>query len=237
VRLRSNTNDQNWLKMTADDCERDVWNGILNTVPLCIQQHNFGDGIFKSDHRSYRMTKNFSRTIGFIVTAMTMHGAAWAESPEGPVEMLKEPVVRQASVDPTGHPFASMAGAWTGGGTIELLNDIKETLRCRASYTHGVPNSSLSLSIRCASDNYKFELASNVVERRGQISGTWSESAYNVSGSISGRIAGNNVIAVAKGESFNADLSVTTTANRQMVTITPKATYVVSVKVALNRGR
>ena len=71
-----------------------------------------------------------------------------------------------------------MAGTWTGGGTIELTNDIKERLRCRATYNYGKANNSLALAIRCASDNYKFELTSNVVERGGQISGQWSEAAY-----------------------------------------------------------
>ena len=154
--------------------------------------------------------------------------AARAESPEGRVEPLKEPVV-PASLPKPEHPFAQMAGTWTGGGTIELTGEIKENLRCRANYTYGAAQSSLALSIRCASDNYKFELTSNVVERRGQISGTWSEAAYKVSGQISGRVQGNHISAMANGDSFSSDLAVTTTANRMMVTMTPKATYVIAV--------
>src|SRR5947209_7178039 len=121
--------------------------------------------------------------------------AAQAEPPEGPVDMLKNPAptVQQASLPKPEHPFAAMAGTWTGGGTIELTGEIKENLRCRANYNYGAANSSLALSIRCASDNYKFELTSNVVERRGQISGTWSEAAYKVSGQISGRLQGNHI--------------------------------------------
>jgi hypothetical protein len=184
------------------------------------------------------MSSKFSRGCVSLVLALAIvPGTVRAESPDGPVEILKEPEVSRASLPKpeAAHPFAQMAGSWTGGGSIELTGDIKETLRCRASYTYGAATSSLALSIRCASDNYKFELTSNVVERRGQLSGTWSESAYKVSGAISGRVAGNHVNAVARGDSFNADLAVITTANRQSVTITPKATYIVSVKVALSR--
>ncbi len=162
--------------------------------------------------------------------------AAQAETPEGPVEQLKNPTVQPASLPKPEHPFAAMAGTWTGGGTIELTGEIKENLRCRANYNYGAANSSLALSIRCASDNYKFELSSNVVERRGQISGTWSEAAYKVSGNISGRIQGNHIAAVASGDSFTSDLAVTTTANRMLVTMTPKATYVIAVKMAFSRG-
>ena len=134
------------------------------------------------------------------------------------------------------HPFAAMAGAWTGGGTIDLTNDIHERLRCRANYTHGQTNNSLALAIRCASDNYKFELTSNVVERGGQISGQWSETAYNVSGSITGRVNGGRVQAVARGDSFTAALAVNTNGNRQSVTITPQATYIINVQISMNRA-
>jgi len=166
--------------------------------------------------------------------------AARAESPEGAVEILKNPApaaAQPASLPKPEHPFAAMAGTWNGGGTIELTGEIKENLRCRANYNYGAANSSLALSIRCASDNYKFELTSNVVERRGQISGTWSEAAYKVSGQISGRVQGNHIAAVASGDSFTSDLAVTTTANRMLVTMTPKATYVIAVKMAFNRGK
>jgi len=162
--------------------------------------------------------------------------AARAEPPEGAVALPREPAVQASLPKPeAAHPFAQMAGSWNGGGTIELTGEIKENLRCRASYTYGAANTSLALSIRCASDNYKFELTSNVVERRGQISGTWSEAAYKVSGQISGRLSGNHIAAVARGDNFTSDLAVTTTANRMMVTMTPKATYVIAVKMAFNR--
>jgi hypothetical protein len=184
------------------------------------------------------MSLNLSRGAIAVLLALTcLPGVARAESPEGPVSILQEPVATRASLPPpAAHPFAAMAGNWTGGGSIELTGDIKENLRCRANYNHGAANNSLALNIRCASDNYKFELASNVVERGGRISGTWSEAAYKVKGNISGRVVGNNIAAVAQGDSFNADLAVTTTANRMMVTMTPKATYVISVKMAFSRA-
>jgi hypothetical protein len=183
------------------------------------------------------MSLNLSRTSTAVLLALTfLPNVTRAESPEGPVSILQEPVATRASLPPPAHPFAAMAGNWTGGGSIELTGDIKENLRCRATYNHGAANNSLALNIRCASDNYKFELASNVVERGGRLSGTWSEAAYKVSGNISGRMVGNNIAAVAQGDSFNADLSVTTTANRMMVTMTPKATYVINVKMAFNRA-
>src|SRR6185503_1819851 len=135
------------------------------------------------------MSLHLSRgPIAFLLALTLLPSVTRAEPPESAVEPLREPVATRASLPPPAHPFAAMAGNWTGGGSIELTGEIKENLRCRATYNHGAANNSLTLNIRCASDNYKFELASNVVERGGRISGTWSEAAYKVSGNISGRV-------------------------------------------------
>jgi hypothetical protein len=159
---------------------------------------------------------------------------AQEEHPDGPVSAQKEVQAVPAKAE-AGHPFAAMAGAWTGGGVISLTNDIQERLRCRGDHKFNQGASSLALNIRCASDNYKFELSSNVVERRGQISGQWKEASYGVSGSISGRVAGNRITATAQGDKFSSAISVTTTGNRQTVSLTPERTYIISVQISLNR--
>lgn len=175
-------------------------------------------------------------TAALLFALMLLPAAAQQEViPEGRVTTLPEPV-EPAVAKPNVHPFATMAGTWTGGGTIDLTNDIHEKLRCRATYNYGHSNNGLTLAIRCASDNYKFELTSNVVEQGGQISGQWSETAYGVNGSISGRVNGGRIQAVAKGDSFTAALSVNTNGNRQSVTITPQATYITSVQIAMGRA-
>ena len=174
------------------------------------------------------------RGAAAILLSLVLSPAAaqTTEAPDGSVATLKEePAAKPEPV----HPFAAMAGNWAGGGVIVLTNDIKENLRCRANHKFAQASSSLSLSIKCASDNYKFELTSNVVERRGQISGKWNEASYGVSGTLSGRVAGNRITATAQGDKFTTSLSLTTTGNRQTVSLTPERTYVISVQIALNR--
>lgn len=166
-----------------------------------------------------------------LAAAFSPAAAQTAETPDGPVAAQPEPAAKPDAA----HPFAAVAGTWTGGGVIALTNDIKENLRCRAKHSYAQASSGLTLSIRCSSDNYKFELTSNVVERRGQISGKWSEASYNVSGTISGRVAGNRITAVAQGDRFTSPITLTTTGNRQTVSMTPEKTYVISVQIALNR--
>jgi autotransporter translocation and assembly factor TamB len=175
-----------------------------------------------------------ARPAALLLALALMPAAAWADPPESLVNGTQAQP-QQAALHPSGaaHPFAAMAGTWQGGGTIDLTGEIHEKLRCRATYNYGQSNASLTLAIRCASDNYKFELTSNVVDRGGRISGQWSEATYNVTGSINGRVAGNKVTAVAQSDGLNADIAVTTTGNQQSVTITPKSTYVISVQIAM----
>jgi hypothetical protein len=184
------------------------------------------------------MNRNIIGGVSALILAMTaLPVAAEDNIPESHVSTQPEPAPVEAAIKPAAiHPFAAMAGTWTGGGTIDLTNDIHEKLRCRATYNYGQSNNSLALAIRCASDNYKFELTSNVVERGGQISGQWNESAYGVSGSISGRVNGGRISAVARGDSFTAALSVNTNGNRQSVTITPQATYIINVQISMGKA-
>jgi len=182
------------------------------------------------------MKSSIFRIAAAIFLALApLPAAAQTEHPDQAVQSLKEQPVSRAALTTGVHPFAAMAGNWSGDGMIALTSDIRERLRCRATHTHTKGSNSLALSIRCASDNYKFELTSNVVERQGQISGKWSETSYGVSGSINGRVSGNSISAVATGDNFTTDLSVTTNGNQQTVSMTPKATYIISVQIALSR--
>jgi len=133
------------------------------------------------------------------------------------------------------HSFMALAGSWSGGGTILLSGGIRERLRCRGRHTVGQGGNSLALNIRCASDSYRFDLSSDVVYRRGRISGRWSEASNNVSGTIIGHAVGNRIQAVATGDSFSAGLSLTTNGNQQSVSITPKGVYITGVHIALSK--
>jgi hypothetical protein len=132
-------------------------------------------------------------------------------------------------------PFAALNGTWSGGGTITTASGTQDRLRCRANYTPGQGGEQLRLNIRCASDNYNFDLRSDVTSRNGRISGEWSEASRNASGTITGRASGERVQAHARGDAFSADLSLTTRGNRQSVAIRPQGTEVQQVSLALSR--
>ena len=131
--------------------------------------------------------------------------------------------------------FGPFAGSWVGSGTISTING-SERIRCRVSYAVGGGNS-LSQDLRCASDSYNFQVSSNIVNQGGAISGTWSEVTRQVSGNVSGRLGDGTLQASVSGPGFSAGLSISTSGNRQSVTIRPSGGDIRDVSVNLMRSR
>jgi len=110
-----------------------------------------------------------------------------------------------------------MAGTWSGSGSVTLDDGSSERIRCRATYRVTGPR--MAMSLICASDAYKFNLAADVQAEGSAVTGSWSESSRNVSGDLRGRGGGGNFQVVASAPGFNADISMRTTGNRQSVSI------------------
>jgi hypothetical protein len=122
-------------------------------------------------------------------------------------------------------PFTGMAGNWSGGGTVTLDDGSSERIRCRATYAVGEGGSGLNQTLTCASDSYRFNLASNVVAQGGSLSGTWSETTRGVQGTLEGHGTNGNFQVVANAPGFSASISLTTHGNRQSVTIRSDSTF------------
>ena len=122
-------------------------------------------------------------------------------------------------------PFAGMAGVWSGGGTVTLDDGSTERIRCRAAYAVGNGGNGLNQSLTCASDSYRFNLASNVVASGGSLSGTWRESGRGINGSLEGRGGNGNFQLIASAPGFTASISLTTRGNRQSVVIRAESQF------------
>lgn len=140
-----------------------------------------------------------------------------------------------AAVAAPATPFLAMAGTWSGGGVLSTTDGQQEQLRCRAAYDVTAGGEQLRLNLKCASQSYNFDLASDVEYRGDAITGSWSEASRNASGTLSGRAAGDHVEAAARGNNFSAHLSLTTRGGRQTVSIQPEGTNVSAVSLALSR--
>lgn len=131
--------------------------------------------------------------------------------------------------------FSDLAGSWSGGGTLTRRDGNSERLRCLARYDVGRAGEQANLSIKCASDSFKFDLSGYIVNSAGTISGQWSEPNYNSTGSLDGRVGDGKINAHAIGNTFSALLSVSTRGNRQTVTIQPQETDVTRVSLSFQR--
>jgi hypothetical protein len=152
------------------------------------------------DNKTNSKLEALANTRRLLIAAAVLFGASFSASP----------VHAQA-----GGPFAGMAGNWAGGGTVTLDDGSRERLRCRASYA--VAGASMTMTLTCASDAYRFQLTANVVDQGGAVSGNWTEASRNISGTLQGRGGGGNFDVVASTGGFNANISLRTAGNRQSI--------------------
>jgi hypothetical protein len=132
-------------------------------------------------------------------------------------------------------PFAGLQGNWSGGGTITLASGSHERLRCRAAY-EAPGGKTLALRLRCAGDSYNFDLTANLTHQGDTISGSWSETSRSLSGSISGRVSGGTIQAVASSAVFSANLTLITRGSKQSVSIRSPGTELTDASITLNKS-
>ena len=117
-------------------------------------------------------------------------------------------------------PFAGFDGAWSGNGTVSLSDGSSERLRCRAAYQVDETGLVLKQTLRCASDSYKFDLSSDVTSHGDHITGNWSETNRNISGSLLGTAGNGKIDVKVESAGFTATLTLRTTGNKQTVQLT-----------------
>jgi hypothetical protein len=135
----------------------------------------------------------------------------------------------------SGGPFVTLEGSWAGDGTLTAGDGHSERLRCKAKYFVSPSGQNLDQQLRCASDSYHFDVNSGLVRDGGGISGTWTETNRNASGSVEARAEGDSIVARVAGPSFTASMTVTTSANRQKVQIIPNGADIKSVSIDMRR--
>jgi hypothetical protein len=133
-------------------------------------------------------------------------------------------------------PFDELGGAWTGSGVVNLREGSKERVRCKANYVVKSNGYSIDQELTCASDAYKFEMSSNIVQQGDVLSGFWFESVHRVAGKVVGRSNGSQIQVRAEGDTFTALLNVSTHGDRQSLVMESPGSKVESVTIALTRS-
>lgn len=137
----------------------------------------------------------------------------------------------------SGGAFADYAGQWSGTGSITIANNNgtgSERIRCRGKYTTSGGNNVLNINLRCASDSYRFDLASEVRSSGGELSGNWTEESRGVNGTVEGRVSGGQVTALVQTAGYAATFNISTRGNKQTVAIASKG-ELRAVNISLSR--
>lgn len=131
--------------------------------------------------------------------------------------------------------FEPLIGSWSGEGTISLGNGSRERVRCVATYAQGNDQDNLVSQLRCAGDSFKFEINTDIVNRGGQISGTWLEATRSVTGTLSGTVNAGTIQGKFESAAFSASLSVAVQGKRQTATLSSPGSELSGASIALSR--
>jgi hypothetical protein len=102
---------------------------------------------------------------------------------------------------------ATLAGSWSGGGTVVYSDGHRERASCRAHYSGS--GASVSLSAHCATPSGSVEQSASL-RRTGPNSyaGSFFNQQFNVSGSIHVTIHGNSQTVSLRSGSGSASLTL-----------------------------
>jgi hypothetical protein len=134
-------------------------------------------------------------------------------------------------------PLAHFAGSWSGSGKITVQNGSSERIRCRSTNANNASGNAMNMSLRCASDSYKFELASDISSTEsGTISGSWNETTRGVMGSLSGKATASTIQATANAVGFSASLAIRASGNSLSVSIRSPGAEISEVSISMTKG-
>lgn len=139
----------------------------------------------------------------------------------------------QTAAAASGGVFDGFGGNWTGSGTIQRSTGETERLRCSASYKVSNGGNGLEQLLQCSSDNYNFNLKTNVAYEGGSVTGSWLDTTRNIEGKIVGKGQPGEIKAAAQSPQFSASIYLQTKGNRQTVSIRSPGTELTNVSITL----
>ena len=102
---------------------------------------------------------------------------------------------------------ASIAGTWSGGGTVTLRSGNVEKVRCRATFSPSGDGASMSAS--CANATAKVTQTAELTRvSPTRYIGEFHNPEFNVSGSIRITLSGNSLIASLSGGGGSASMNM-----------------------------
>ena len=143
----------------------------------------------------------------------------------------------QAGVSAPAGVFGPFLGTWKGNGEVTSNDGHKERITCRATYSASDGGASLTQSLVCAGDSYRFQVESYVEASGQNLKGHWEETTRNVEGQLTGQLSGGHFEGTIQGAAFSAQMSLNATEKQQLVSIKPQGASFTSVDIVLSHQR
>jgi hypothetical protein len=105
-----------------------------------------------------------------------------------------------------GDPFDQLKGDWKGGGVV--IQDDGQPKKVSCSVKYAVTGSNIAQTLHCTGDDYEVNTTLKLADKAGKIKGSWNESVYDASGSVTGTAKDNTVHALIAGDKFSGRMSI-----------------------------
>ncbi|KUO62816.1 MAG: hypothetical protein APF80_03825 [Alphaproteobacteria bacterium BRH_c36] len=128
-----------------------------------------------------------------------------------------------------------LAGRWSGWGSVKLTNGATEQVKCVATYFIEKAGSTLDQNLRCASASYKIDAKANYSVTGSRVSGSWEERTHSAKGEVAGQVTDNHFKLLVKGDTFTANMTMSSSACKQSISITPQGLNVDSISIGLRK--
>jgi hypothetical protein len=132
-------------------------------------------------------------------------------------------------------PFVGLSGAWAGGGRITMITGASEPIKCKATYTANKAGTTIDQVLRCASDTYKFNVKSRVGVDGSALSGQWTETTYNLTGTFTGTVKGEKIEGKIRGNGLLIGVALRTRGSEQQVRFLSQGTEMREVNIKLTK--
>lgn len=132
--------------------------------------------------------------------------------------------------------LASLAGRWVGEGRLGIKDNPPESVKCRATYFVEGGDTSLKQNIRCATAGGAIEVKSEITSNAGALTGSWSETMHNLSGTLAGDVKPDGLHINVKGDGLNANMDIVVKSNTQIVEIQFFDSTLIGLTLVLTKG-
>jgi len=111
-----------------------------------------------------------------------------------------------AAPQKAGDPFDQLKGEWKGDGVVITDDGQPNKVSCTTKYQ--VTGGNIVQTLYCKGNDYEVNTTLKVTDRSGKIKGSWNESVYDASGTVTGTAKGDTVHALIACDKFSGRMSI-----------------------------